>query len=127
MPAKSVSRDPAKLRIYHESHALVLSVFRQSGNFPREQRYVIQQQLQRATLSIVCNLVEGCARRSTSEYRQFVNIALGSAREAAYLIDLCAALSYLPQPVTDDCRIRCKRVVGSLQNLMCALERLVDR
>ena len=116
-----VSRDPAKLRVYHESHALVLSVFRHCSGFPREQRYIIQQQLQRAVLSIVCNLVEGCARRSASEYRQFVNIALGSAREAAYLVDLTAELSYLPQSVTDDCRIRCKRVVGSLQNLMRVL------
>jgi four helix bundle protein len=120
---RTVSRDPAKLRVYHESHALVVSVFRHSGGFPREQRYVIQQQLQRAALSIVCNLVEGCARRSAHEYRQFVNVALGSAREAAYLIDLSAELSYLPKPVTDDCGIRCKRVVGSLQNLMRALER----
>jgi four helix bundle protein len=108
------SRDPAKLRVYHESHALVLSVFRHCSGLPREQRYIIQQQLQRAVLSIVCNLVEGCARRSASEYRQFVNIALGSAREAAYLVDLTAELSYLPPSVTDDCRIRCKRVVGSL-------------
>ena len=120
---QTVSRDPTRLRVYHESHALALSVFRHSDGFPREQRYIIQQQLQRAALSIVCNLVEGCARRSASEYRQFINIALGSAREAAYLIDLSAELSYLPQPVTDDCRNRCKRVVGSLQNLMRALER----
>jgi four helix bundle protein len=84
---------------------------------------VIQQQLQRAALSIVCNLVEGCARRTASEYRQFVNIALGSAREAAYLIDLSEELFYLPQPAADDCKIRCKRVVGSLQNLLRALEK----
>jgi four helix bundle protein len=119
---RAVSRDPAKLRVYHESHALVLSVFRHCGDFPREQRYIISQQLQRAALSTVCNLVEGCSRRSASEYRQFVNIALGSAREAAYLIDLSAELSYLPQPIADDCRKRCKRVVGSLQNLLRALE-----
>ena len=122
----TMSRDPAKLRVYHESHALVLSVFRQADVFPREQRYVIQQQLQRAALSIVCNLVEGCARRTASEYRQFVNIALGSAREAAYLIDLSAELLYLPQPAADDCKIRCKRVVGSLQNLLRALEKFAE-
>jgi four helix bundle protein len=55
---RTVSRDPSKLRVYHESHALVVSLFRHSGGFPREQRYVTQQQLQRAALSIVCNLVE---------------------------------------------------------------------
>jgi four helix bundle protein len=117
-----VSRDPKNLRAYHLTHALVLIVFRHANAFPRDQRFVIQQQLQRAALSIACNLVEGCARRTAAEYRQFVNIALGSAREAAYLIDLAGELSYLPDPVVRDCRICCQRVVGSLQNLLRALE-----
>jgi len=119
-----VSRDPKNLRAYHLAHTLVLVVFRHAHNFPREQRFVIQQQLQRAAVSITCNLVEGCARRTTSEYRHSINIALGSAREAAYLIDLAGELSYLPPPVLHDCRICCHQVVGCLQNLMGALEEM---
>jgi four helix bundle protein len=95
-------------------------------HFPPEQRYVIRQQLYRAVLSIACNLVEGCARRSPSEYRHFVGIALGSAREAAYLIELSGELAYLTPTVLDDCRSRCRTVVGSLQNLTRALEDLPD-
>jgi four helix bundle protein len=102
----------------------VLAVFRQGDAFPREQRFVIRHQLYRAVLSIVCNLVEGSARRSPAEYRHFVRIALGSAREAAYLIDLAGELSFLPPSVVEDCRSRCKAVVGSLQNLTRALENL---
>ena len=119
-----MSRDPKKLRAYHLSHQFVLTIFRHAHEFPREQRFLIQQQLQRAALSISCNIVEGCARRSAGEYRQFVNIALGSAREALYLIELSGELSYLPPTAFADCRKRCDAVVGCLQNLMAALERL---
>jgi len=119
-----VSRDPKKLRAYHLAHAFVLTIFRHAHQFPGEQRFLIQQQLQRAALSVSCNIVEGCARRTAREYRQFVNIALGSAREALYLIELSGELCYLPPTVLADCRIRCDAVVGCLQNLMAALEGL---
>ena len=121
-----MSRDPKRLRAYHLSHELVVAVFRHAHSFPREQRFLVQQQLQRAVLSIPCNVVEGCARRTAREYRHFVNIALGSAREAAYLIDLSGELSYLPAHAVDECRIRCDAVVACLQNLMKALERMPD-
>jgi four helix bundle protein len=121
-----MSRDPTRLRVYHHAHGLVLAVFRHGEAFPPAQRFVVRQQLFRAVLSIVCNLVEGCARRSVHEYRQFVSIALGSAREAEYLIDLSGELSYLPPAAVEDCRCRCKAVVGSLQNLTKALEELSD-
>jgi four helix bundle protein len=117
-----MSRDPSKLRVYHHAYGLVLAVFRLGDAFPVEQRFVIRQQLYRAVLSIVCNIVEGCARRTTNDYRHFVNIALGSAREAAYFIDLAGELSYLTPAAVDDCKYRCKAVVGSLQNLSRALE-----
>ena len=81
-----MSRDPAKLRVYHHAHGLVLAVFRHGEAFPRDQRFVIRQQLYRAVLSTVCNIVEGCARRTGYQYRHFISVALGSAREAAYLI-----------------------------------------
>jgi four helix bundle protein len=118
-----MSRDPAKLRVYHHAHGLVVAVFRHGEAFPRDQRFIIRQQLYRAALSTVCNIVEGCARRSINEYRHFIDVALGSAREAAYLIDLSGELSYLPVTAVDDCRSRCKAVVGSLQNLSRALEK----
>ena len=119
-----MSRDPNRLKAFHLAHALVLTIFRQAPRFPREQRYILQQQLQRAALSTACNLVEGCARRTLAEYRHFVNISLASARETAYLISLAAELQYLPDPAIEECRKHCRAVVGSLQNLLTALEAL---
>jgi four helix bundle protein len=119
-----MSRDPKRLRAYHLAHALALTVFRHSSSLPPSQRFVIQQQLQRAALSVPCNIVEGCARRRLPEYRHFANIALGSAHETGYLIQLATELGYLPGAATTECRDCCAAVVGALQNLMKALEHM---
>jgi len=104
----------------------VLAVFRHHDAFPPDQRFVVRQQLQRAALSVACNIVEGCARRTLNEYRHFVNVALASARETAYLVALSAELGYLTRPADEECRNICEAVVGSLQNLTTALEQMDD-
>ena len=106
----------------HIAHALVLAVFRHSAALPAHQRFVIQPQLQRAALSVPCNIVEGSARRGVNEYRHFVSIALGSAREAEYLVAVASELGYLTAPAVEECRNCCDAVIGSLQNLMRALD-----
>jgi len=112
------------LRAFHLAHSLVLAVFRHSAALPPHQRFVIQAQLQRATLSVACNLVEGCSRTGLNEYRHFVSVALASAREAEYLVSVVTELGFLPSSAAQDCRNRCNAVVGALQNLLKALERL---
>ena len=49
-------------------------------------QYSIGDQLRRSCLSIVLNIVEGGARTSSKEKRQFLNIAFGSLKETKYLL-----------------------------------------
>ena len=46
-------------------------------------------------MSVPTNIVEGYARQGKNEFRQFVNIALGSLAEAKYLLGFCLRLKYL--------------------------------
>ena len=103
---------------------MALAVFRHSASLPSHQRFVIQQQLQRAALSVPCNIVEGCARRGLAEYRHFVNVALASARETDYLIALATELEFFTSPAAEECRTCCDAAVAALQNLATALARL---
>src|SRR5947207_13031611 len=63
--------------------------------FPATERYGLQSQLRRAAVSAACNIVEGCARRSTSESLNFLNIAAGSASEARYLVEISCRLGFM--------------------------------
>ena len=87
-----MSRDPAKLDVFHVADALAIRVYHATHRIPVTERYGMQAQIRRAAVSVPCNIVEGCARRTPREYLHFINIALASATEVRYLIDLAQRL-----------------------------------
>lgn len=88
-------RDFKKLLVWNKAHKFVLEIYKFTMNFPKEELYGITSQLRRATISIPNNIAEGCGRKSKKELLHFLNIAMGSASEAEYLILLSNDLNFL--------------------------------
>jgi four helix bundle protein len=119
-----VSRDPRKLDVFQLADALVVRVYHATRSVPAEERYGIQRQVRRAAISVPCNIIEGCARRTEREYLHFVNIALGSAAETRYLLDLGTRLGFF---VAAEAAVLCSRyedLSKRLQKLLQAIERM---
>jgi four helix bundle protein len=85
-------RDHRNLTTFQKADALVIEVYRGTARLPADEKYVLRSQIRRCAVSIPANIVEGSARTTAREYLNHLNIALGSAAELAYLLDLMGRL-----------------------------------
>lgn len=85
------------LKVWLKAHELALDVFRISKSFPKEELFGLTSQLRRAALSIPTNIAEGCGRGSDTDFARFIQIAIGSASEAEYLIFFSKELNFIDE------------------------------
>ncbi len=118
-----MSRDHRKLRVFQLSDELVLELYQYTKAFPDEERYGLQAQLRRAAVSVPTNIVEGCARRTTRDYLQFMTISLASASEVRYLLGLSHRLGFLKEAHLTSLEPRYDDLIRGIQKLVDALSR----
>ncbi|MFZ5476418.1 MAG: four helix bundle protein [Myxococcota bacterium] len=116
-----MARDPSKLKVFVLADELVLEVYKATRCLPPEERFGLQSQIRRASVSTAVNIVEGCARPTEAEYLRFIAISLGSASEARYLLGLAARLELIPAADHQRLASRYDDLVRGLQRLMDAL------
>ena len=85
------------LRVWQKSIELVKEIYRITKHFPKDEQYGLTSQIRRSAVSIPSNIAEGVRRRSTREYKRFLNIALGSCGEVETQVIIAKELAYLDQ------------------------------
>ncbi|HEX8635342.1 MAG TPA: four helix bundle protein [Pyrinomonadaceae bacterium] len=80
---------------WQKAMELVVTVYKLSKNFPKEELYGLTSQLRRAAVSIPANIAEGQGRRSKTEFKQFLGHARGSLLELDTHLELACRLEYL--------------------------------
>jgi four helix bundle protein len=110
-------RDFRQLRVWENSHALVLRIYQITKKFPKEELYSLTSQIRRSSSSIPTNIAEGCGRGSNKEYAQFLQIAVGSSYELEYQILLAKDLNYIDGTIFDEFNAE----LQSLQRQLAAL------
>lgn len=114
-------RDHRKLKAFALADEVAVITYKITKNFPREEVYGITSQMRRAAVSVVSNIVEGCARESQAEYVRFLEIAFGSLRELHYQISLSTRLGYLGEKDFSMCELKLcetEKVLGALVRVM---------
>ena len=101
-----------------------MELYAATSEFPPEERFGLQAQVRRAAVSVVTNIAEGCARRSTGEYCRFLEVAFGSAREVEVLLRTARALEILSQSATARLTDQYGAVQGKIANIIKALRQV---
>lgn len=86
-------KDYRDLIAWKKAFQFVLAVYKETSNFPVEERYGMTSQLRRASVSIPSNIAEGQGRQR-GNFLRFLLIALGSLKEAETQILISDALGY---------------------------------
>ena len=83
------------LEAWQAAHQLVLLTYRVTKIFPREELYGLTSQARRAAFSVAANIAEGSAKKGPREFRRYLDIAVGSLSELAYIFRLVKDLELI--------------------------------
>ncbi len=88
-------KDFKDLIVWQKSMDLVVEVYHLVKKLPKEELFVLSDQMRRAAISIPSNIAEGQGRNSSKEFVQFLAIAKGSKTELETQLLLCVKIKYL--------------------------------
>lgn len=83
-----------KLDAYQWTKKLCCECYLLVAKFPKEEKFILTQQIKRAALSVYLNVAEGASRKSTVERKRFYEIARGSLIEIDAALDFAELQSY---------------------------------
>ncbi len=84
-----------KLNVWKAAIDLARMIYQVTDRFPKEERFVLTDQIRRAAISIPSNISEGAARQTKKEFINFLHIAQGSLSELDTQLELARQLDYL--------------------------------
>lgn len=109
------------LEVWNESLILVKPIYLLTEQLPKEEKYGLVSQINRASVSIISNLSEGSARSSKLERKRFYEIAWSSLVEIDSQIEILIALNFLSKENILDIEPQFNKVFAMLSNLIKSL------
>jgi len=83
------------LEIWKKGTGILKEIYSITKMFPKEELYGLTSQMRRAVVSITSNISEGYGRKHIPEYKQFLNIAVGSCSELENQVEIAGILNYI--------------------------------
>lgn len=90
----SKSKSFQDLGVWQKSHAIVLSIYQMTNNFPKSESFGLTSQIRRAAVSVPANIAEGFKRNGLADKIRFYNISQASLEEVRYYFILINDLGY---------------------------------
>ena len=107
------------LRVYRTAFKVSMEIFDRSGEWPKEERYALTDQIRRSSRAVCSNIAEAWSkRRYTAHFVSKLSDAEGEAAETITWLDFANACDYLSDEHHEDLRGRYGAVRGGLIKMM---------
>lgn len=97
----SAVKDYRDLTVWQTAMQLVNEVYKLVKLLPREEVYVLPDQMRRSAVAVPSNIAEGFGRRTGKEYVQFLSISRGSLFELQTQIEIAIMQDFFPKDQTE--------------------------
>jgi len=111
--------DYTKLDVWLESRKLTNLLYNISKGFPKEEMYVLTNQMRRCAVSIPSNIAEGCGRQTSNDTIHFLHISRGSLYELETQCFLALDQNYIDETQSNnifELIQTCKRLLNGFIN-----------
>ena len=99
-----------ELIVWQKSINLVVAIYEITKEYPKEEKFNLVSQMQRAATSIPSNIAEGAGRNTNALFKQFLTISIGSAHELETQIIISKKLEYINEDSYND-------IIGELSGI----------
>ena len=110
------------LDVWKKAMELVVSVYKTTSSFPREEIYGLTSQIRRAAVSIPSNIAERAARNHDNEHRQFLYIALASSAELETQLIISNRLGFVENEESQELMAELNSISRMLQGLIKSIK-----
>ncbi len=107
-----------ELKVWQKAIDLVTETYLKSKDFPKEEINGITSQIRRSAISIPSNIAEGCGRKTSKDFSNFLGIALGSAFEFETQLIICKNLEF----ISENDFMNLESEVNHIQNMIIKLQ-----
>ncbi len=114
------------LRTWQKSMSFIDEVYSLTKTFPSKEQFGLTSQLNRAAVSIACNIAEGWGRESKKSFIQFLRISKGSLFEVDTLLIISVNQKYLDDTKYKELSIQIDEIGKMINSFIFSIEKKLD-
>lgn len=119
MSQETTIKDFKDLYAWQKSHALAVTIYTLTNQFPASEQFGLTNQIRRAVVSVASNIAEGFGRRTIADRVHFYDMARASLHEVQAQLLIAYDVGYLQKSDADrldEMATECHEILTGLIN-----------